>query len=59
MVLENADMKTSVSATDTSAVLQLEKNNIYQGNSLALIVQVKSENGSSNPQRHTIWYWIR
>ena len=36
-------MNTSVSATDTSAVPQLKENNIYQGNSLALIARVKSE----------------
>ncbi|MDE0011128.1 MAG: site-specific DNA-methyltransferase [Candidatus Poribacteria bacterium] len=36
-------MNTSVSATDASTVLPLEENNIYQGDSLALIAQLKSE----------------
>ena len=36
-------MNTSVSAADAPAVLQLEENNIYQGDSLALIANVKRE----------------
>ena len=40
---ENTDMKTSVSATHTPAVYQLEENNVYQGDSLELIAKVKSE----------------
>ena len=36
-------MNTSVSATHTPAVYQLEENNVYQGDSLELIAKVKSE----------------